>query len=115
MRLADWSQNVPLGYMQDLCGYRGGRYDWRAAEPRISQVPQFTTRIDGLDVHFLHLRSPHPDAIPLMMTHGWPGSFLVFERVLGPPTDPPVPGGDAADAFEAPGVRPNRVIADVAG
>src|ERR1019366_10763595 len=65
----------------------------------MNQIPQFTTRIDGLDVHFLHLRSPHPDAIPLIMTHGWPGSFFEFERAIGPLTDPPAHGGDAADAF----------------
>jgi pimeloyl-ACP methyl ester carboxylesterase len=69
-------------------------------EARINQIPQFMTTIDGLDVHFLHLRSPHPDAIPLIMTHGWPGSFLEFERVLGPLTDPPAYGGDAGDAFD---------------
>ena len=98
--VSDWSQGVPLGYLQDLCGYWASRYDWRATEARINQIPQFTTRIDGLEVHFLHLRSPHPDAIPLIMTHGWPGSFFEFERVLGPLTDPPAHGGDAADAFD---------------
>src|ERR1039457_5981391 len=98
--VGDWSQGVPLGYLQDLCGYWASRYDWRATEARMNQIPQFTTRIDGLDVHFLHLRSPHPDAIPLIMTHGWPGSFFEFERALGPLTDPPAHGGDAADAFD---------------
>jgi epoxide hydrolase len=96
----DWSQGVPLGYLRDLCGYWAESYDWRAAEARLNQVPQFTTTIDGLDIHFLHVRSPHPGAVPLVMTHGWPGSFLEFERVLGPLTDPPAHGGDAADAFD---------------
>jgi epoxide hydrolase len=95
----DWSQGVPLAYLQDLCGYWAGRYDWRAAEARLNQIPQFTTVLDGLDIHFLHVRSPHPGAVPLIMTHGWPGSFLEFEQSLGPLTDPPAHGGDAADAF----------------
>jgi epoxide hydrolase len=97
--VGDWSQGVPLAYLQELCGYWSSRYDWRAAEARLNQIPQFTTSIDGLTVHFLHLRSPHPGAVPLIMTHGWPGSFLEFERVLGPLADPVAYGGDAADAF----------------
>jgi len=95
----DWSQGVPLAYLRELCGYWADRYDWRASEARLNRIPQFTTGIDGLDVHFLHLRSPHPGAVPLIMTHGWPGSFLEFERVLGPLADPTAHGGDAADAF----------------
>lgn len=98
--VGDWSQGVPLAYLQDLCDYWVSRYDWRATEARINQIPQFMTRIDGLQLHFLHLRSPHPDAIPLIMTHGWPGSFFEFERVLGPLSDPPAHGGDVADAFD---------------
>ncbi|MGZ4435945.1 MAG: epoxide hydrolase [Trebonia sp.] len=74
----------------------GRGYDWRATEARLNQIPQFTTVIDGLDIHFLHVRSPHPGAVPLVMTHGWPGSFLEFERVLGPLTDPAAHGADAA-------------------
>jgi hypothetical protein len=97
--VSDWSRGVPLGYLQDLCGYWAGYCDWRAAEARLNQIPQFTTVIDGLDIHFLHVRSPHPGAVPLIMTHGWPGSFLEFERVLGPLADPPAHGGDAGDAF----------------
>jgi pimeloyl-ACP methyl ester carboxylesterase len=97
--VSDWSQGVPLAYLQDLCGYWAGPYDWRATEARLNQIPQFTTSIDGLSVHFLHVRSPHPDAIPLIMTHGWPGSFLEFEQALGPLTDPVAHGGAAADAF----------------
>jgi epoxide hydrolase len=98
--VGDWSQGVPLGYLQDLCRYWARRYDWRATEARLNQIPQFTTAIDGLDIHFLHVRSPHPGAVPLIMTHGWPGSFLEFEQVLGPLTDPPRHGGDPADAFD---------------
>jgi epoxide hydrolase len=98
--VGDWSQGVPLAYLQDLCGYWADRYDWRATETRLNQIPQFTTTIDGLDVHFLHVRSPHPGAVPLIMTHGWPGSFLEFERSLGPLTDPAAHGGDPADAFD---------------
>jgi pimeloyl-ACP methyl ester carboxylesterase len=98
--VGDWSQGVPLDYLQDLCRYWAGPYDWRAAEARLNQIPQFTTMIDGLDIHFVHIRSPHPGAVPLIMTHGWPGSFLEFERILGPLTDPPAHGGDQADAFD---------------
>jgi pimeloyl-ACP methyl ester carboxylesterase len=98
--VGDWSQGVPLGYLQGLCGYWAEDYDWRATEARLNRVPQFTTVIEGLDIHFLHVRSPHPGAVPLVMTHGWPGSFLEFERVLGPLTDPPAHGGDPADAFD---------------
>ncbi len=98
--VGDWSQGVPLGYLQELCGYWASQYDWRATEARINQIPQFMTRIDDLQLHFQHLRSPHPDATPLILTHGWPGSFFEFERVLGPLADPPAYGGDAADAFD---------------
>ena len=66
--VGDWSQGVPLGYLQELCGYWAARYGWRATEARLNQIPQFTTTIDGLDVHFVHIRSPHPGAMPLMMT-----------------------------------------------
>jgi epoxide hydrolase len=98
--VGDWSQGVPRGYLQDLCGYWAKGYDWRATQARLNQIPQFTTEIDGLDIHFLHVRSPHPGAVPLVMTHGWPGSFLEFERALGPLTDPAAHGGDPADAFD---------------
>ena len=98
--MGDWSQGVPRGYLQDLCGYWAKGYDWRATQARLNQIPQFITEIDGLDIHFLHVRSPHPGAVPLVMTHGWPGSFLEFERALGPLTDPAAHGGDPADAFD---------------
>ncbi len=97
--VGDWSQGVPLGYLRDLCGYWAGEYDWRATEARLNQIPQFITGIDGLGFHFLHVRSPHQEAVPLLMTHGWPGSFFEFERVLGPLADPVAHGGTAADAF----------------
>jgi pimeloyl-ACP methyl ester carboxylesterase len=94
--VGDWSQGVPLGYLRELCAYWAGGYDWRATEARLNQIPQFTTAIDGLDIHFVHVRSPHPGAVPLVMTHGWPGSFLEFEQVLGPLADPAAHGADAA-------------------
>jgi epoxide hydrolase len=84
----DWSQGVPLGYLQELCRYWAEGYDWRATERRLNAIPQFSTLIDGLAVHFLHVRSPRPDAMPLVLTHGWPGSFLEFERTLARLTDP---------------------------
>jgi epoxide hydrolase len=97
--VADWSQGVPLAYLQELCGYWADRYDWRATEARLNALPQFRTRIDGLGIHFLHVRSPHPDALPLVLTHGWPGSIVEFLKVIGPLTDPTADGGDASDAF----------------
>jgi pimeloyl-ACP methyl ester carboxylesterase len=97
----DWSQGVPLAYLRQLCGYWAEEYDWRATEARLNALPQFRTEIDGLGIHFLHVRSPHPhpQALPLVMTHGWPGSILEFEKVIGPLTDPAAHGGDPADAF----------------
>ena len=96
----DWSQGIPLAYTRELCDYWATTYDWRATEARLNAVPQFVTELDGLDIHFLHLRSPHPGALPLVLTHGWPGSVVEFEKVLGPLTDPVAHGGDAADAFD---------------
>ena len=95
----DWSQGVPLDYLRALCEYWRDGYDWRAAEARLNEFPQFRTEIDGVDIHFLHVRSPHEDARPLIMTHGWPGSVVEFLKVIGPLTDPVAYGGDAADAF----------------
>ncbi|WP_435972109.1 epoxide hydrolase family protein [Streptomyces sp. Qhu_M48] len=89
----------PLAETQELVRYWREEYDWRAAEARLNEWPQYTTVIDGARVHFAHLRSPEPDATPLMMTHGWPGSFVEFQRVVGPLTDPRAHGGDPADAF----------------
>lgn len=95
----DWSQGVPIGWLRDLCDYWADDYDWAARAERLGEFPQFTTEIDGLDIHFLHVRSPHPEATPLIVTHGWPGSIAEFQFVLGPLTDPPAHGGDPADAF----------------
>jgi pimeloyl-ACP methyl ester carboxylesterase len=95
----DWSQGVPLAYLKDLCRYWAEEYDWPARQDRLNAVPQFTTALDGLNIHFLHARSPHPGALPLVMTHGWPGSVVEFLNVIGPLTDPTAHGGDAADAF----------------
>jgi epoxide hydrolase len=95
----DWSQGVPLAYLRDLCGYWATGYDWRATEARLNALPQFRTEIDGLGIHLLHVRSPHPDALPLIVTNGWPGSISEYLKVIGPLTDPTAHGGDAADAF----------------
>jgi pimeloyl-ACP methyl ester carboxylesterase len=95
----DWSQGVPLGYLRELCRYWAEEYDWRASERRVNALPQFRTSIDGLGIHFLHVRSPHEAALPLILTHGWPGSIVEFLKVIGPLTDPTAYGGDARDAF----------------
>jgi epoxide hydrolase len=95
----DWSQGVPLAYLQELCGYWADGYDWRATERRLNALQQFRTVIDGIGIHFLEARSPHADALPLVITHGWPGSIIEFLKVLGPLTDPTAHGGVAADAF----------------
>ena len=88
-----------MAYLQDLCGYWRTDYDWRATERRLSRLDHLRTVIDGVAIHLVHARSPHPAAMPLIITHGWPGSFLEFEQVIGPLTDPPRYGGDAQDAF----------------
>ncbi len=95
----DRSQGVQLATMQELCRYWVDDYDMRRMEARLNAVPQFTTRIDGVDVHFVHVRSPHPDALPLIMTHGWPGSVIELLDSVGPLTDPTAHGGRAEDAF----------------
>jgi len=95
----DWTQGIPLAYMKDVCAYWAEKYDWREREARLNAFPQFRTEIDGLGIHFIHVRSPHEDALPLVMTHGWPGSIVEFHKVIGPLTDPTAHGGDAADAF----------------
>ena len=94
-----WSRGVPLGYLKDLAEYWRTSYDWRAHEAQLNQFPQFTTEIDGQQIHFLHVRSPEPHALPLIMTHGWPSSFVEFLKVIGPLTDPRAHGGDVTDAF----------------
>lgn len=94
-----WSRGVPVGYMEELAEYWRTGYDWRAQEARLNQYPQFTTTIDGANVHFLHVQSPEPDALPLILTHGWPGSVVEFLNVIGPLADPRAHGGDPVDAF----------------
>ncbi|MFF5979025.1 epoxide hydrolase family protein [Streptomyces olindensis] len=96
---AGWAYGVPTAYLRELVRYWRHDYDWRAAEARLNEWPQFTTTIDGATVHFAHIRSPEPDATPLMITHGWPGSIVEFLDVVGPLTDPAAHGGDPADAF----------------
>jgi len=95
-----WAQGVPLPYLQELCGYWASDYDWRATEARLNGLGLFSTNLDGLDIRFLHVRSPHQGALPLIMTHGWPGSVVEFLKVIGPLTDPVAHGGNAADAFD---------------
>ena len=94
-----WEYGSELATVQDLCRYWLDGYDWRAAEARLNEWPQFETDVDGLHVHFVHVRSPHPGAVPLCITHGWPGSIAEFTKIVGPLTDPTAHGGDAADAF----------------
>jgi epoxide hydrolase len=94
-----WDRGVPVAYLRELVDYWRTGYDWRAAEARINQFPQFTTDIDGANVHFLHVRSPEPQALPLILTHGWPGSVAEFLDVLEPLADPRAHGGDLASAF----------------
>jgi pimeloyl-ACP methyl ester carboxylesterase len=91
----DWSQGVPLAYLRELCAYWTEGYDWRATEARLNALPQFRAQVDGLGIHLLHVRSPHADALPLVMTHGWPGSVVEYLKVVEPLTNPP----DPADAF----------------
>jgi len=95
----DWSQGVPLAYAKEILQYWSTDYDWRRAETLLNSFPQFQTSLDGLNIHFLHIKSPEPDAMPLIMTHGWPGSVVEFLKVIGPLTDPVAHGGDAKDAF----------------
>ncbi|MBS0220879.1 MAG: epoxide hydrolase [Proteobacteria bacterium] len=97
--VGDWSQGVPLQWIQEVCRYWGDGYDWRRREAALNRFPQFTIEIDGLDIHFLHVRSRHPEAMPLIITHGWPGSVVEFHKVIEPLTDPTAHGGNAADAF----------------
>lgn len=97
--VSDWTQGAPLAWIQDICRYWAEDYDWRAREDRLNRFDQYITEIDGLDIHFMHVRSPHPQAMPLLITHGWPGSVVEFHKVIAPLTDPTAHGGNAADAF----------------
>ena len=98
--VADRSQGVQLATMQQLCRYWADEYDMRRCETKLNALPQFTTEIDGVDIHFIHVRSPHPGALPMIMTHGWPGSVVELLESVGPLTDPPAHGGRAEDAFD---------------
>ncbi|HTQ89586.1 MAG TPA: epoxide hydrolase [Streptosporangiaceae bacterium] len=97
--VTDDSQGVPLAMMQDLARYWATGYDWRPCQARLNDLPNFVTEIDGLDIHFLHVRSPHEDALPLIVTHGWPGSVIEQLKIIGLLTDPTAHGASAADAF----------------
>jgi len=97
--VTDQSQGVRLAKIQALARYWGTEYDWRKAEAKLNAMPQFVTAIDGLDIQFAHIRSRHPNALPLIITHGWPGSVLELLKVVGPLTDPTAHGGRAEDAF----------------
>jgi pimeloyl-ACP methyl ester carboxylesterase len=94
-----WSRGVPLDYLKGLAEYWRTKFDWRKQEARLNKFPQFTTELDGANVHFLHVRSSEPAALPLVLTHGWPGSIVEFVNVISPLTNPRAHGGDGADAF----------------
>jgi pimeloyl-ACP methyl ester carboxylesterase len=98
--VADDSQGVPLAMLQELADYWASDYDWRRCEARLTALPHFVTEVDGLDIHFIHVRSQHPDAMPLIVTHGWPGSIIEQLKIIGPLTDPTVHGASASDAFD---------------
>jgi pimeloyl-ACP methyl ester carboxylesterase len=97
--VTDGSQGVPVDWLRDLCAYWQDGYDWRRCEAQLNALPQFTTELDALRIHFIHVPSPSPDALPLVMTHGWPGSVVEFFDVIGPLADPAEHGDDPADAF----------------
>lgn len=96
---AGWDYGTPVSYLRELCAYWADGFDWPAAQTRLNSWPQAVATVDGLRVHFLHVRSPEPDALPMILTHGWPGSVAEFLDVIGPLTDPRAHGGDPADAF----------------
>ncbi len=98
--VSDQSQGVPLAKLQELVRYWGTNYDWRKTEADLNALPQFMTTIDGVDVHFILVRSRHPNALPLIVTHGWPGSIIEQLKIIGPLTDPTAHGGSPEDAFD---------------
>jgi len=98
--VADRSQGVQLATMQELARYWAAEYDWRACQAELNALPQFTTEIDGVDIHFIHVKSDHAGALPLIITHGWPGSVIELLGVIGPLTNPTAHGGSAEDAFD---------------
>src|SRR6478735_1225799 len=97
--VGDFTQGVPLATVQKLARYWATDYDWRKVEARLNAVPNFVTEIDGLDIHFIHVRSKHEKALPIIVTHGWPGSIIEQLKIIGPLTDPTAFGGTEADAF----------------
>ncbi len=99
--VSDASQGVRLQTMRQLANYWATQHDWRKAEAKLNALPQFMTTIDGVDIHFIHVRSKHANALPVIITHGWPGSVIEQLKVIGPLTDPTTHGGQAADAFES--------------
>jgi Epoxide hydrolase N terminus len=98
--VADHSQGPKLAVMQELARYWATGYDWRRCETKLNALPHFITEIDGLDIHFIHVRSPHENALPVIITHGWPGSVIELLAVIDPLTNPTAHGGSAADAFD---------------
>src|SRR3989449_2656336 len=94
-----WQYGTNQAYLKELIAYWRDKFDWRAQERRLNQFEQYKTNIAGIDIHFIHRRSKHPGALPLVMTHGWPGSFMEFSKMIGPLTDPVAHGGRAEDAF----------------
>ena len=98
--VADPSQGAPLARMQELVRYWGSGYDWRKLEAKLNALPQFMTTIDGVDIHFIHVRSRHKNALPVIITHGWPGSVIEQLKLIGPLTDPTAHGGSSEDAFD---------------
>ena len=97
--VADWSQGIPLDYTRELTQYWATNYDWRVFEQRLNSWPQFKTEIDGIDIHFIHRRSPHENALPLIISHGWPDSLAGFHKIIDALADPTAHGGKAEDAF----------------
>jgi hypothetical protein len=97
--VTDESQGVPLAMIQELARYWATNYDWRKCEARLNALPQFMTEIDGLDIHFVHVRSKHENALPMIVTHGWPGSIIEQPKIIDPLTNPTANGGSASDAF----------------
>jgi len=96
---ADWAQGIPLDYTRELAGYWARDYDWRRFEKKLNGWPQFMTKIDGIDIHFIHRRSPREDALPLLISHGWPGSIVEFHKIIDALADPAAHGGSAEDSF----------------
>lgn len=95
----DWNQGIPLSYTQELAQYWAEQYDWRRFERKLNEWPQFTTKIDDIDIHFIHCKSPHENALPLIISHGWPGSVVEFHKVIDPLVNPTAHGGSTEDAF----------------